>query len=102
MTARDLTLADVSIESYPESKISTMESELLKNISKIRLKPLLIDPKAEMKAQKAAGNTETLVDYDKVGNLAAQAQILYTNHLMESDEAGCILGGDGIFDMQVL
>ena len=48
-----------------------MESELLKNISKLRLKTLLIDPKAEMKAQKEAGNTETLVDYDKIGNLAA-------------------------------
>jgi hypothetical protein len=52
ITESNLTLADVNIESYPESKISTMESKLLKHISKIKLKPLLIDPKAEMKAQK--------------------------------------------------
>jgi hypothetical protein len=61
----------VIIESYPESKISTMESKLLKNVSKIRLKSLLIDPKAEMKKQKEAGNTETLVDYEKIANYAA-------------------------------
>ena len=48
-----------------------MESKLLKAISKIKLIPLLIDPKAELKAMKEAGNTETLVDYDKIGNLAA-------------------------------
>ena len=65
-----MTLADINIESYPESKINTMESNLVKKITKIRLKPLLIDPKAEMKRQKEAGNTETLVDYDKIGQLA--------------------------------
>ena len=48
-----------------------MESQLLKNVKKIRLKPLLIDPKAEMKKQKEAGNTETLVDYEQIANYAA-------------------------------
>jgi len=42
----------------------------VKKLTKIRLKPLLIDPKAEMKRQKEAGNTETLVDYDRIGQLA--------------------------------
>jgi hypothetical protein len=65
-----LTLADITIESYPESKISTLESKLLNKIAKVKLKPLLIDPKAEMKRQKEAGNTATLVDYDRIGQLA--------------------------------
>ena len=61
----------MTIESYPESKISTMESILLNNVKKIRLKPLLIDPKVEMKKQKEAGNTETIVDYEQIANYAA-------------------------------
>jgi hypothetical protein len=71
ITESNLTLADVNIESYPESRIGTMEAELRNSISKLKIKPLLIDPKAELKRQKEAGNTETLVDYDKIGNLAA-------------------------------
>jgi hypothetical protein len=66
ITERNLTLADINIESYPESKISTMESMLLSRIANTRLKPLIIDPKAEMKTQKEAGNTETLVGYDRI------------------------------------
>ena len=70
VTERNLTLADITIESYPESKIKTMESKFLKKIANIKLKPLLIDPKAELKREKEAGNTETLVDYDRIGQLA--------------------------------
>ena len=70
ITSRNLTLADINIESYPESKINTMESTLVKKIKNIRLKPLLIDPKAELKRQKEDGSTETLVDYDRIGQLA--------------------------------
>jgi hypothetical protein len=66
-----LTLADINIESYPASKIDRMESELRDEISNLKIKPLLIDPKAELKAAKEAGNTETLVDYDRIGQLAA-------------------------------
>src|SRR6266446_1537769 len=50
ITLRDLTLADIKIESYPASKISNMESELIARLAHVRLKPLLVDPKAEMKA----------------------------------------------------
>jgi hypothetical protein len=63
-------LADINIKSYPTSKIDTMESELRNEIANLKIKPLLIDPKAEMKRQKEAGNTETLVDYDRIGQLA--------------------------------
>jgi hypothetical protein len=45
-----LTLADVKIVHYHASKINEMEEELMDAISNIKLKPLLIDPKAEMKA----------------------------------------------------
>ena len=48
-----------------------MESKLKKQISNLKIKPLLVDPKAEMKKEKEAGNTETLVEYDKIDNLAA-------------------------------
>ena len=47
---RDLTLADINIESYPASKITNMESELIAGLVHVRLKPLLVDPRAEMKA----------------------------------------------------
>ena len=50
VTGRNLTLADIQVESYPESKIKSMESELLNSLKKVRIRPLLIDPKAEMKA----------------------------------------------------
>ena len=63
----NLTLADVEVSSCPVGKIKEMEDELIKQLRKVRIKPLLIDPKAEMKEQKAAGNTETLVDYEKIG-----------------------------------
>jgi hypothetical protein len=56
ITERNLTLADIAIESYPTSKIDHMESELRKKISNLKMKPLLIDPKAELKKQKEAGD----------------------------------------------
>ena len=69
VTVRDLTIADIKVETYPASKISTMESDLVDSVSHIRLRPLLIDPKAEMKAAKQVGNTDTLVDYDRIWQL---------------------------------
>ena len=47
-----------------------MEQELIEAISNIKLKPLLVDPKAEMKAQNQGAKAETLVDYDRIGQLA--------------------------------
>jgi hypothetical protein len=69
VTERNLTLADITIESYPISKINKLESDLKEEISNLKIKPLLIDPKAEMKRQKEAGDPETLVDYDRIGQL---------------------------------
>ena len=69
ITWRNLTLADITIEKYPASKIQEMESELIAGLKYVKLKPLLIDPRADMKKQKKAGNTNTLVEYDKIGML---------------------------------
>ena len=51
------------------------------NLKRVRLKPPLVDPRAELKLQKSLGNTETLVDYEKIGLLAQQASDLYSNYL---------------------
>ena len=50
VSGRNLTLADIKVESYPEAKIKSLESELIDSLKKVRIRPLLIDPKAEMKA----------------------------------------------------
>jgi hypothetical protein len=83
ITEANLTLADITIESYPDSKIETMEYELLVSVAEVRIEPLLIDPRAVMKIQKLAGNTETLVDYERIGKLANWAKTLYSNYLIE-------------------
>ena len=49
ITESNLTIADVNIESYPASKIDIMESELRSSLTKMKMKSLLIDPKAELK-----------------------------------------------------
>ena len=49
ITEKNLTLADIKIESYTLEVIKSMESELIDIISKLKSKPLLIDPKAELK-----------------------------------------------------
>ena len=67
IVVQNLTLADVEVSSCPTVKIMEMEEELIKHLKKIYLKPILIDPRAEMKVQKAAGNTETLIDYERIG-----------------------------------
>ena len=64
IVGQNLTLADVEVSSCPTVKIKEMEDALIKNLKKVKHKPVLIDPRAEMKVQKAAGNTETLVDYE--------------------------------------
>ena len=64
IVGQNLTLADVEVSSCPTAKIKEMEDELIKRLKKVQIKAVLVDPRAEMKEQKAAGNTETLVDYE--------------------------------------
>ena len=71
IVGQNLTLADIEVSSYPTAAINEMEDELIKNLRKVKIKLFLIDPRAEMKAQKAAGNTVTLIDYEKIGQLAS-------------------------------
>jgi hypothetical protein len=52
ITEKNLTLADIKIESYTLEVIESMESDLIDMVSKLKSKPLLIDPKAELKIQK--------------------------------------------------
>jgi hypothetical protein len=74
----------------------------LKTISKVRLKPLLIDPKDQMKSQKEAGNTETLVEYDRFGQLAEQAKIIISTNSNESDVNTLNVDNEDIFNLQLL
>lgn len=46
ITEGNLTVADITIESFPGSKIESMEDALLERLSEIRIQPLLIDPRA--------------------------------------------------------
>ena len=66
-----MTLADVEVSSCPTNKIKELEDELVKNLRKIKIKLALIDPRAEIKVQKAAGNTETLIEYERIDQLAS-------------------------------
>ena len=66
-----MTLADVEVSSCSTVKIKELEDELIKHIRKIKIKAVLIDPRAEMKVQKAAGNTETLIEYERIDQLAS-------------------------------
>jgi hypothetical protein len=52
ITERNLTLADISINSYTLDDIENMESHLIGKLSKLKSKLPLIDPKAELKVQK--------------------------------------------------
>ena len=79
-----------------------MEDELIKNLKKIKIKPVLIDPRAEMKVQKAAGNTETLVDYERIGELASQASTLYSNYLNEKALPGSNISTGNLIDLDIL
>ena len=83
-------------------KIESLESQLIKSLRKVKLKTLLIDPRAEMKAQKEAGNTETLVEYDRIGQLAEQAKSIFLSNMDESE--GRIVDDEraDIFDLQLL
>jgi hypothetical protein len=49
ITEKNLSLADIKIDSYTLQIIETMESDLIDEVQNFRLKPLLIDPKAELK-----------------------------------------------------
>ena len=49
ITERNLTLADIEIESFTFDKIESMESELIDMIYNVKSISPLIDPKAEMK-----------------------------------------------------
>ena len=102
ITEKNLTLADIKIESYTLEVIKSMESELIDIISKLKSKPLLIDPKAELKIQKQANNIETLVDYDRIGDIANKARELHMAYLLEQDKDMSNSRTDDIFDMQGL
>ena len=52
ITEKNLTLADIKIESFTLEVIETMGSELIRIVSKFKTKSLLVDPKAELKRQK--------------------------------------------------
>ena len=47
-----MTLADIKIESCTLEVIETMEAELIGMVQKLRPKPIMIDPKAELKKHK--------------------------------------------------
>ena len=55
-----------------------------------------------MKVQKAAGNTETLVDYEKIGQLASQASTLYSNYLNEIAFPGSNIAAGDLIDLDLL
>jgi hypothetical protein len=46
-----------------------------------------------------AGNTETLVPYDKIGQLASQAKTLHVNNFNALDEASIERKDENIFDL---
>jgi hypothetical protein len=79
-----------------------MESALIRIVSKLRSAPLLIDPKAELKIQKEAGNTETLVDYARIVQVADKAKALHLMYLLDQDEEISNSKGSDMFDMQGL
>ena len=64
IVGQNLTLADVEVSSCPTAKIKKMEDKLIKRLNKVQIRAVLVDPRAEMKVQKAAGNTKTLVAYE--------------------------------------
>ena len=66
-----MTLADIEVTSCPTNKIKELEDELVKSLKKIKIRSILIDPKAELKEQKEAGNVETLIEYERIGVLAS-------------------------------
>ena len=47
-----MTLADINIESCTLEVIEIMEAELIGMVQKLRSKPIMIDPKAELKKRK--------------------------------------------------
>jgi hypothetical protein len=51
-----------------------------------------------LKEQKRAGEPETLVDYDKVGQLASQALALYRNYLLEKNQPGSNIAAGELID----
>ena len=83
ITERNLTLADIEIDSFTFDMIESMESELIGMIYNVKLIPLLIDPKAEMKRQRKEDNPNTLVDFDQISQRVAQAKILHLEYLIE-------------------
>ena len=102
ITEKNLTLADINIASFTLQIIENMESELTGKLTKLKLKPLLIDPKAELKKQKEAGNSDTLVDYDLIGQIADKARTLHLAYLLDQDKDMSNSKSDDIFDMQGL
>ena len=99
ITERSLTLADISIDTYTPQVILNMESELIGVVKKFKSKPLLIDPKAELKVQKLAGNSTTLVDYDRIDEIIGKARTMHLDYLLEQDKEGFNPRRDDIFDM---
>ena len=55
-----------------------------------------------MKAQKAAGNTETLVNYEKIGLLAKLAADLYANYRGTKDSNESLPSGGDVIDLDIL
>ena len=52
-----------------------------------------------MKKQKQAGNTDTLVDFDQISQIAAQAKTLHLAYLLEQDEGRSNQNNKNVFDM---
>ncbi len=59
-----MTCSDIDICNYSASKIEEMENALIDSLESNKLITILVDPKVEMKKQKSAGNTDTLVEYE--------------------------------------
>ena len=71
--SRNITLADVEIESYSTADISKREADLIRQQQAMRGSSYFVDPRAEVKEAKREGGIQTLVDYEEVASLASQA-----------------------------
>lgn len=102
IVGRNLTLADIVVESYPASKIREMEDSLSESLKSIKTVTPLVDPRAEMRIERSAGNMATLVSYDRIGTLAQQAESLYLNYLAEENAPGSTIAAGDLLDLDLL
>ena len=69
-----ITLADVEVEAMTESRLRDMRAWLEAKCERRHCALGVVDPRAELKAQRTHGDVETLVSYDEVTALARMAE----------------------------